>query len=230
MTMFSDRELIVASTGPDFSETVNGVVFGNYEGVETHKQAQVRTGKEYVTPDELIRYPIYTIAYFKDGALVPSLLMTPYIKRRTMPDSLPVPEGFAKVGQHQLGDTMVISETEDFAQSVQGELTYQDVSENKQNNIFGVSHYSESMGCMTVTYGYYAKPPAVNLPEEGENTVSTTKSQLYGLLTQLENLMDNSDSTPAAMRSVADLFAKSDEVKAELETLRQIVKESDYAN
>lgn len=59
---------------------------------------------------------------------------------------------------------------------------------------------------------------------EGGITVKRpTKSQLLGLLTQLDNLINNGADTAKACRSVADLYGKVDEVKAELTEIRQIV-------
>jgi len=53
--------------------------------------------------------------------------------------------------------------------------------------------------------------------------VGVSRSQLYGLITQLQNLIKNSNDTAAAMRSVANLYSKPDEVLKELDALRELI-------
>lgn len=50
------------------------------------------------------------------------------------------------------------------------------------------------------------------------------KAQLYGLIKQLKNLINNDGETAAAMRSVADLYGKKDEVLNELDQLHEAVR------
>jgi hypothetical protein len=52
------------------------------------------------------------------------------------------------------------------------------------------------------------------------------KTQLYGLLTQLENLINNSNDSAAAMRSMADLYTKKNEVLIEIQALREILSDT----
>lgn len=54
--------------------------------------------------------------------------------------------------------------------------------------------------------------------------VGVPRSQLYGLITQLQNLIKNGGDTAAAMRSVANLYSKPDEVLKELEALRGLIQ------
>jgi hypothetical protein len=54
-------------------------------------------------------------------------------------------------------------------------------------------------------------------------SISVPKSQMLGLLTQLENLIMAGDDTAKAMRSIADLYGKDAEVIAEIDAIRQIV-------
>jgi hypothetical protein len=50
------------------------------------------------------------------------------------------------------------------------------------------------------------------------------KSQQLGLLTQLENLLLSEQDSAKALRSMADLFGKRDEVIQELDAIRTAVK------
>ena len=62
--------------------------------------------------------------------------------------------------------------------------------------------------------------------------VQVPKSQLYGLLTQSKTLMSASGGAPKVsklLRSLADLFDKNEEVKGELDALREIVKAAKLA-
>lgn len=54
--------------------------------------------------------------------------------------------------------------------------------------------------------------------------VGVPRSQLYGLITQLQNLIKNGGDTAAAMRSVANLYSKPDEVLKELDALRGLIQ------
>ena len=64
---------------------------------------------------------------------------------------------------------------------------------------------------------------------------STTKAQITGLATQLENLMNNANNTvandcgdtAAVLRSIADLLGKNAEVVNELDIIKQLVKDTD---
>ena len=64
---------------------------------------------------------------------------------------------------------------------------------------------------------------------------STTKAQIMGLATQLENLMNNANNTvandcgdtAAVLRSIADLLGKNAEVVNELNVIKQLVKDTD---
>lgn len=60
----------------------------------------------------------------------------------------------------------------------------------------------------------------------GWTSPAIPKSQLLGLLTQFTNLAKSSADTAKAMRSVADLYGKTEEVLAELEAIRSIVSKS----
>lgn len=63
-------------------------------------------------------------------------------------------------------------------------------------------------------------PPIIVIdPFEG-----TTKAQVLGLITQLENLIAADADTAKAMRSVADLYGKTDEVKHELSVIKEIIR------
>lgn len=54
--------------------------------------------------------------------------------------------------------------------------------------------------------------------------VGVPRSQLYGLITQLQNLIKNGGDAAAAMRSVANLYSKPDEVLRELDALRGLIQ------
>jgi hypothetical protein len=74
-------------------------------------------------------------------------------------------------------------------------------------------------------------PMTVVLLNEGiglqhTNYPLTTKAQILGLLTQLENLMNNDQDTAKALRSVSNLYDKREEVLHELGVIRAIVNKT----
>lgn len=209
-----DRDLVMASKNADFSDPVYGQIVGFYEDQENYTQTQERTGEQYPSKDEMLKFTAYTVSYFAPGSLMPSFMITPFVKARAVADSVDVPEGFIRVAEHPLETKVMVSADADFAGAIEGALVYQDVTEDHSHNIFGVRHFSEAMGCDTVTYGKYAKLT--------EPTVS--RSQLYGLITQLQNLIKNGGDTAAALRSVANLYSKPDEVLKELDALRGLIQ------
>lgn len=216
---FKDRDLVIASKNPDLSEPVYGQILGFYEDQESYAETRHRTGEAYPSLDDMLQFTAYTVSYFAPDSLIPSLMITPYIESRETPQSIDVPDGFIRVAEYPLDTTVTISANAEFTDPVAGILVYQDVTQDQSQNIFGVSHYSEAMGCQTTTYGHFAK-----LVEQNEPIQTINKPQLYGLLTQLSNLISNGSDTAAAMRSVANLYNKADEVLSELETIRTIIK------
>ena len=209
-----DRDLVIASQDADFSDPVYGQIVGFYEDQESYADARQRTGEAYPAKDEMLEFTSYTVSYFEPGNLIPSFMITPFVKPRDIGQSVNVPDGFIRVADYPLDTNVIISVNADFSDAVAGVLVYQDVTQDGSHNIFGVRHFSDQLGCDTVTYGKYAK--LVHQP--------VSRLQLYGLITQLENLIKNGSDTAAAMRSFANLYNKPDEVLAELSALRDIVK------
>lgn len=209
-----DRDLVMASKNADLSDPVYGQIVGFYEDQESYADARLRTGEQYPSVEDIKRFTAYTVSYFAPGSLIPSLMITPFVEPRESAQSIDVPDGFIRVAEYPLETAVAVSVDADFADAVSGSLVYQDVTQDGSQNIFGVRHFSEEMGCDTVTYGHYAK--LVHQPP--------TRSQLYGLITQLQNLIKNGNDTAAAMRSVANLYSKPDEVLKELEVLRGLIQ------
>lgn len=61
-------------------------------------------------------------------------------------------------------------------------------------------------------------------PQPEEPSEGPSKAQQLGLLLQLKNLISNGQDTAKAMRSVADLYSKSEEVIAELDAITVLIK------
>jgi hypothetical protein len=76
-------------------------------------------------------------------------------------------------------------------------------------------------------HGTTPEPTHLPTPEpEPECVTGTTKAQLNGLLTQLDNLMLNANNTVSAMNSVSNLYGKVDEVRNEISVLKEVLDTS----
>ena len=61
-------------------------------------------------------------------------------------------------------------------------------------------------------------------------TYKTPKSQLYGLLTQFENILEASENSAVLMRSMASLISKKEEASLEIGELRKMLKATNTCN
>jgi len=172
----------------------------------------------------------------------PNIIMTPFVDPDPAYHFEPV-EGQISVDQYPSGIPVLASNNDDFTSPVEGILSGQLYLNSEQ--LFNVKHLSESLGMFTESVFTHARltdesipvepnpvdptpvDPVPEQPEQPEEpNTPINKSQLYGLLTQLTNLVNNKTDTAAAMRSVSDLYSKPDEVLDELATLREIVRQS----
>lgn len=193
----------------------------------------------------------YTGKYFKQGKKYPSIALKKFARHALkLPAQVPVPVGCLQINEIKKGQPCEVSATPDFAESMVGKL-YDQQSDGQQNH-FSVLYQKENNDAQYAYYGFYARLPqsggnAVTQPTTttvtdinklAESRLSSTgtpattqslnetadKSQLYGLLTQLTNLINNQHDTAAAARSVANLYGKPAEVLNELSQIRLAVK------
>ena len=73
-------------------------------------------------------------------------------------------------------------------------------------------------------------PTRYVVPITAEASYRTPKSQLFGLLNHLENILDAGGDSAALMRSLASLLVKSEEVTLEISELRKMLKATTTCN
>jgi hypothetical protein len=178
----------------------------------------------------------YFVLEYTDKNTPPNIIMTPFVD----PDGVYQFEqisGRISVDQYPSGIPVQASNNDKFTSPVEGILSGQLYLNNEQ--LFTVKHFSEKLGMFTESVFTHARladesieplpidpTPVDPVPEQPEEpNTPINKAQLYGLLTQLTNLVNNKTDTAAAMRSVADLYSKPDEVLSELASLREIVRQ-----
>ena len=183
----------------------------------------------------------YFVLEYTDKSTPPNIIMTPFVDPGPAYEFEPV-EGQISVDQYPSGIPVQASNNDEFTAPVQGILAGQLYLNSEQ--LFIVKHFSESLGMFTQSVFNHARLTGDSIPVEPTPTDPTptpidpvpeqpeqpkppiNKAQLYGLLTQITNLVNNKTDTAAAMRSVADLYSKPEEVLSELATLRDIVRQS----
>lgn len=169
-------------------------------------------------PDNAADNSFYIISEYTALSQAPHIHLTPHV----IPDPLyqfEKQKDWISVDQYWNG---IPVQAMDFGEPIDGILTGQLLLNDEQ--VFIVKHFSEGLGMYTKTaFTQVRLVPGQPIPDERQ-PAKISKSQLYGLLTQLTNLITNGSDTAAAMRSVANLYSKPDEVLAELSALRDIVK------
>ncbi|WP_296592618.1 hypothetical protein [Methylophaga sp.] len=216
---------VIASKTGDFSDSVVGII----DGYSPHRGP-------VNSPDN----SFYMVMHWQPGETIPSILMTPFVQAEPLITVESV-NGVVQVDEYANGTIVEASSNADFSDAILGELAGQLLNDGVP--LFVVNYYSHELGMNTTqAFGFirlhdeeYEQPP-VQEPEEPEEppivvpeippvqTPGVSKPQLFGLITQLENLIHNGQDTAAAMRSVANLYSKPDEVLQELDALRGLIQ------
>lgn len=208
---------VIASKTGDFSDSVVGII----DGYSPHRGP-------VNSPDN----SFYMVMHWQPGESIPGILMTPFVQAEPI-ETVKAVDGVVQVDEYANGTIVEASSNADFSDAILGELAGQLLNDGVP--LFVVNYYSHELGMNTTqAFGFirlhdeeYEQPP-VQEPEEPEQppveTPGVSKPQLFGLITQLENLIQNGHDTAAAMRSVANLYSKPDEVLQELDALRGLIQ------
>lgn len=194
---------VKASKNANFDEHIIGII----DGFSPH-----------AGPTDSPDNSFYYVQQYTDIVSAPNILITPHV----IPDPLYQYERQDdRISVDQYWNGIPVQAVVDEA-PIDGILSGQLVLNEQQ--VFIIKYFSEKLGMYTQSpFTHVRLAPGQPIPAELQTPI-ITNLQLYGLLTQLTNLINNRSDTAAAMRSVANLYNKADEVLSELEAIRNIIK------
>lgn len=194
---------VKASKNANFDEFIIGIIDGH---------------SPHSGPTDAPDNSFYYVHHYTSITSPPSILLTPHV----MADPLYQYERQDdRISVDQYWNGIPVQSAVDEA-LFEGILSGQLVINDQQ--VFIIKYFSEKLGMFTQSpFTHVRLAPGQPTPEELQPP-KITNLQIYGLLTQLTNLINNRTDTAAAMRSVANLYNKADEVLSELEAIRNIIK------